>query len=773
MLKRGQTVTHKSTLIDEYIRQMSDIGISLKSLQVLGDFEFSEEDSKLTEKELIKKILEDKSYKKQKETIEKYISEFMKADLVTQEPHKRRGETLFGSETKDITGTLVFSDDWVDGGVYFYRTPEKDKDGNGIEVDNNKYIKEINSDKYVQLEYTTPEKFQEMVDKKDKDIRYKYTVVPETGELKVAQLKIVQFNYIVEGSLDSSKTDIEIQEILSIDYKQYIEKYAMPYEFLVTLCEITQNPEFVYHVAKLARDTKIILVVQDDTQVQDVKVKSKEKIISQGYEIEANVERQTITTTMTPHLEIQYANTWSFYEEFAYTKEVTVQGPSTSADTTTTITTTKYNPPIRKNSVEKSKQFLGLLRNTKGKCKHSNCYKDGKTAQKCAEDAVFDKGGINVEYLIPNATRTEDPLSKLRSGEQLLYDLLGANLEGSEAEDDANSEYKTKMSGIVEHIQFLMTFPENEDIDILYGREDYYPDLEGDLDYEDMDPDDEELNILYKVCEAEAGGSSKEEIGHVASVVLNRVKSPKFPNTIKGVVYQANQFACVKDGHFDKANPSEKTKSAVDGVLSSGDTTGGAFWFRTEASAKKAGMPTSASEKHNFYVFLFKDPNTHIFYTNYDYLGGTIVGEPEGSDNMVDSAKEIHKYVRENGYSYAQAGIHLPNYKTKTIDCSSYVTWVILNTGYRSANFKEGMYQWTSSTFTSNKEGWYVVKDIKDAKAGDIICYSGHVEIYAGSMRNNKPVVYNCGGNDSIAAKESSTSSHKTSKIKKILRVPI
>lgn len=686
------------------------------------------------------------------------------------------------------------------------------------------------------MEYVEPQKFQEMIDdeKKHSELRYKYTLDEETGEVKIAQLKTI-VKIVKENGMEVSKdTVVDVEEIISIDYKSYIEKYTMPYEFLINLCQVTQNPEFVYHVAKLARETCIMLVVQDDTTIEDISTIEKNKYksfesetgpeLSSAHvtsETEEEIETQIVTTTMIPHLELEYANTWSFYEEFEYTKTTTVDGPSvegpntiehslpyllpnyegpveakfgndivtvgeekwsggpwktqTVITNTTKITKSKYNPPILANSVEKSKQFLGLLINSTGECEHSNCYYVPTIAEECAKDAVFDKSGINVQYKIPNGTQTEDPIANLRSGEQTLYQLLGANLEGNdqEQEDDSNSMYKTKMTGILEHMQFLMTFPENEDIEIPFGRDYGYIIPDEDLNYEDIELENTELEILYKVCEAEAGESSESEIVHVASVVLNRVKSNKFPNTIKGVVYQANQFSCVKSGSFDRAVPSEKTKRAVDSVLASGDTTGGAFWFRRRESAQSAGMPTNASEKHNFYVYLFEDPNTHIFYTNAEYIGEATMGQPGGSDNIIASAEQVHKFVRENGYVYKQVGVYVPNYKTKTIDCSSYVTWVLLNAGYRSNNFKEGMYQWTSSTFRSNPEGWQVIKDISSARAGDILCYNGHVEIYAGSTVGGKAVVYNCGGNNSIAAKESGTSGHTIRQIKKILRAPI
>ena len=242
----------------------------------------------------------------------------------------------------------------------------------------------------------------------------------------------------------------------------------------------------------------------------------------------------------------------------------------------------------------------------------------------------------------------------------MLYDLLGENLKGNSGQnaiDDAHSEYKTKMTGIVDHLKYLMSFPENEDVDVEYefGEEDEVEIEPGDVEY-DEEIEDEELEILYKICQAEAGGSTEPEIGHVACVILNRVKCSKWPNTIKGVVFQPHQFAPVSNGAYQKAIPTEKTKKAVDSVIASGDTTGGAVYFRTEESAKKAGMPISKDQKHKTYIYLFTDPNTHVFHTDMKSLdelrgstGGTAPATGKLSDLFPDgipTTKEgIQKYL--------------------------------------------------------------------------------------------------------------------------------
>ncbi len=143
---------------------------------------------------------------------------------------------------------------------------------------------------------------------------------------------------------------------------------------------------------------------------------------------------------------------------------------------------------------------------------------------------------------------------------------------------------------------------------------------------------------------------------------------------------------------------------------------------------------------------------------------------------IVQNAIKVHEYVRKNGYYYEQAGITLPNTKTKTIDCSSFVTWVLVESNVKG--FTKGMYQWNSGTFDSNPNGWKVVKE-SEAQPGDILVYSSHVEIVAkeSDSSSSKFIVYNCGGNSSIKASgtkelpESSSSAHTKSQILKILRV--
>ena len=90
-----------------------------------------------------------------------------------------------------------------------------------------------------------------------------------------------------------------------------------------------------------------------------------------------------------------------------------------------------------------------------------------------------------------------------------------------------------------------------------------------------------DYNVLLKIVEAEAGG--EDIIGKimVANVILNRVNSDRFPNTITKVVYQKSQFSPTIDGRIDTVSISQETLSAVERALGGEDYSNGALYFRS------------------------------------------------------------------------------------------------------------------------------------------------------------------------------------------------
>lgn len=84
--------------------------------------------------------------------------------------------------------------------------------------------------------------------------------------------------------------------------------------------------------------------------------------------------------------------------------------------------------------------------------------------------------------------------------------------------------------------------------------------------------------LLAKLVYAEARGESYKGQVAVAAVVLNRVSSSEFPNTISGVVYQSGAFSCVSNGSINNTPDSSCIRAARE-ALNGWDPTGGCLYY--------------------------------------------------------------------------------------------------------------------------------------------------------------------------------------------------
>ena len=563
--------TKEYTLVDHYVKELGNQGISIRDLRLLGNADYTNMDELLSDGE------KNQDGVTNKELVEKYIAEFIRADIITQQPHRTNSDTNVEESNQDL----------VDGGIYFWRT-ENEKIISDDEIEDIEKTlkqnpdviyntKELDQDeKYKQMAYMLPEDFEEAFnaikgtttnEKLVEELKYRFTQDPITEE--IITIKVKQMQKIVETTFENPRENIaedlkkagvettyQVEEY-RFSYKEDVAKYAMPYEFLINLCQVTQNPEFAYHVALLARDTKIILAIRDnattvqrettDVYTQNIHyVNGTEEVVGAQEEIRESKERTIrYTITQTPELRKRFANTWNFYEEYEYSKNIegTLNEPDSvviknipsklspvrewllndandpnsgtyerikdyeadgsivetwEQDLTITVT---YDEPVQvagRNGqreengepVEKSKQFLGLLRNDEGKCKHDNCYQSNikknqnPIALECAQEAVFNEHGTNVLYKIPNMTRVEPALNKLQSGEKILYSILQSSAKNyrpseetrvisakqAEDEEDYQDLYAMRMEAVVEHLRYLMEFPENENVVIKNPR---------------------------------------------------------------------------------------------------------------------------------------------------------------------------------------------------------------------------------------------------------------------------------------------------------------
>ncbi len=93
-----------------------------------------------------------------------------------------------------------------------------------------------------------------------------------------------------------------------------------------------------------------------------------------------------------------------------------------------------------------------------------------------------------------------------------------------------------------------------------------------------------DLALLARCVHAEARGESYIGQVAVAAVILNRVKSASFPNTIAGVIYQPWAFTCVNDGQIN-LQPNQTAYKAAQDALNGWDPSYGSLYYYNASTA--------------------------------------------------------------------------------------------------------------------------------------------------------------------------------------------
>ncbi len=117
--------------------------------------------------------------------------------------------------------------------------------------------------------------------------------------------------------------------------------------------------------------------------------------------------------------------------------------------------------------------------------------------------------------------------------------------------------------------------------------------------------DQEDLFWLSRIIVAESGNQPLEGKMAVGNVVMNRVASSRYPNTVKEVLAQKNQFSPYKNGKLADRKPNESSVIAAKLVLDGGvvEETEGAMWFdgsRNSWAAKNKEFVATIGG-HSFY----------------------------------------------------------------------------------------------------------------------------------------------------------------------------
>ncbi len=95
-----------------------------------------------------------------------------------------------------------------------------------------------------------------------------------------------------------------------------------------------------------------------------------------------------------------------------------------------------------------------------------------------------------------------------------------------------------------------------------------------------------DVQLLARAINGEARGEPYEGQVAVGAVILNRVKSPNFPDTIAGVIYQPGAFTAVSDGQINvPIDPDSTVVKAAQDALNGWDPTYGCLYYWNPATA--------------------------------------------------------------------------------------------------------------------------------------------------------------------------------------------
>lgn len=122
------------------------------------------------------------------------------------------------------------------------------------------------------------------------------------------------------------------------------------------------------------------------------------------------------------------------------------------------------------------------------------------------------------------------------------------------------------------------------------------------------DYNDEELYILSHLIAAEAGPNKTDEL-MVGAVFMNRVASPRFPNSMADVLKQSGQYACWSNGSWAAAKPSKRHIASAQQVLSGEFAIPANIVFQT-------GAPRASNGSYWFNVFMANENkpfSTHYY----------------------------------------------------------------------------------------------------------------------------------------------------------------
>lgn len=608
-----------------------------------------------------------------RENQEKYLKNFIKADMVTRYPDLR---------SKNKIGTEL-ADDELQGAIQIHRK-------NSDNTDN-------------VIEYIDEETFNKYIEENNKKA-INYFTLNEYGNLVVSAWSRKTNN-------DGTQKYYLAKEI--IDYRALVKRYDMPFDFLWALTVMGEDEELSNEVALLTKNTKIEITIYEDV--------TKTTTVTETID----PETQNVTATTEKYEEcknsayLTYADTWlaEVKNEYVNTTSKNVSTEVSSDGLKTTTRTVEINKYIKGDTTitEKVKtdtdedNFITLLK------KHETAKNSILTAR---------------DWFYEMFESSKDTVDMIDTIDYLLNIVEGKTTTGNIIEE--GSKQDITQNQLVDDIIVDTTKGNNN---LVLKKEQ----LEEIIRKTYKDTDDKQKNLLgaldsfYKI-------QSERHVNAVFAIAV-AIQESNAGTHWNYIDKSTHNWMSVmgQSGYTDKngntwekyENFSKATEDFGRLIETSNSYFAGGNITVKQISKSYCGTPKSWS---NHVILKMKDLYSAIGIHLDDYIDKDEENSSEDANitatTFLGIAKQCHDYIKDNNFYYVQGNkIPYPN-GTSYIDCSAYVTWVLYEYGYTEFAGHQKDTAWFMGSGPS-KMGWTILKP-SEAKAGDLLVKSGHIEIFAG-----------------------------------------
>lgn len=125
----------------------------------------------------------------------------------------------------------------------------------------------------------------------------------------------------------------------------------------------------------------------------------------------------------------------------------------------------------------------------------------------------------------------------------------------------------------------------------------------------------EEINLIEVVIQHEVGGLSADYKRLIAELIYNRLLSEEFPDSVKGVLYQRNQFCGIENWYYPEYPVDEETRQIVKEVFSSPETSHQATFYYNPALSEYESLVWFEYSGDVMYEFEYEETSWGVTYT--------------------------------------------------------------------------------------------------------------------------------------------------------------